>query len=178
MKRIAIDMDEVIADFASKHLGVYNRDFGESLTLQDVQGARLWHARPELANEILSYLDHPDFFRDLDVIEGSQDVVRLLSERYEIFITTAAMEHPASFTAKYQWLTEHFPFLSDRNFVFCGDKSIIYADYLIDDSSRHFARFSGTGILYTAPHNIHETGHIRVNNWEDIRQYFLGETLL
>lgn len=31
-ERIAIDMDEVIADFLSKHLALYNAEFGESLT--------------------------------------------------------------------------------------------------------------------------------------------------
>jgi 5'(3')-deoxyribonucleotidase len=84
------------------------------------------------------------------------------------------MEHPSSFSAKYEWLKENFPFLSDRNFVFCGDKSIIHADYLIDDSVRHFERFVGQGILYSAPHNLNEEGYVRVNNWYDVKQYFLS----
>lgn len=174
MQRIAIDMDEVIADFSSKHLELYNRHFNESLTLDDLHGQRLWTARPHLANEILAFVDTPLFFRDLGVIDESQAVIRELTEHYEIFIVTAAMEHPSSFTAKYEWLTEHFPFLSDRNFVFCGDKSIIRADYLIDDSVRHFEHFVGQGILYSAPHNIHERGYVRVNNWQEVRQYFLS----
>jgi 5'(3')-deoxyribonucleotidase len=107
------------------------------------------------------------------ISKRSQEVIRELSEQYEIYITTAAMEHPTSFTAKYEWLREHFAFLSDRNFVFCGDKSIIRADYLIDDSVRHFKHFGGQGILYTAAHNAHETGYVRVNNWQEVRQFFL-----
>ena len=83
------------------------------------------------------------------------------------------MEHLNSFAAKYEWLKEHFPFISELNFVFCGDKSVINADFLIDDSPRHFKNFKGKGILFTAPHNIHEGSFLRVNNWGEVKAYFL-----
>lgn len=175
MKRIAIDMDEVIADAVDKHLKLYNRDFNDNIMLSDLQGKKLRDIRPHRENNILEYFTDPTFFSDLKVIDDSQEVIRELSDTYEIFITTAAMEVPASFTAKYEWLKQHFPFIPDMNFVFCGDKSIIHADYLIDDHSRHFKRFIGQGILYTAPHNIHETGYVRVNNWKEVREYFFSQ---
>jgi 5'(3')-deoxyribonucleotidase len=174
LKRIAIDMDEVIADFHKKHLNLYNTEFNEQLTVSDLAGTRLWKLRPHAADEILSYVDDSTFFRDLEVMEGSQEVIKELSESFEIFITTAAMEHPNSFKAKYEWLREHFPFLSDMQFVFCGDKSIIHADYLIDDSPRHFKGFKGEGILFSAPHNKNETRYLRVNDWGEVRAYFLA----
>lgn len=173
-KRIAIDMDEVIADAATKHLDLYNRDYNDNVTVEDLQGKKLRDLRPHLSKEISGYFDHPSFFRDLGVMKDSQEVIRELSEQYEIFITTAAMEVPNSFTAKYEWLKEHFPFLNEMNFVFCGNKSIVKADYLIDDHARHFEHFCGQGILFTAPHNIHETRYVRVNNWLEVRSYFLG----
>jgi len=58
--------------------------------------------------------------------------------------------------------------------VFCGDKSIIRADYLIDDNPRQLERFSGTGILYDAPHNAMVTGFRRVKSWLEIEDLFLG----
>ncbi|MFC5653458.1 5'-3'-deoxyribonucleotidase [Paenibacillus solisilvae] len=173
-QRIAIDMDEVVADFNSKHLRVFNHDYNENLTLNDLMGTRLRVLRPHLQNEIFAYLDDPAFFRDLDVMKDSQQVIKELSEQYEVFITTAAMEVPASFTAKYEWLKEHFGFINEMNFVFCGDKSIIRADYLIDDNTRHFQGFAGQGILFTSPHNINESGYVRVNNWLEVRNYFLS----
>ncbi|WP_310499565.1 5' nucleotidase, NT5C type [Paenibacillus qinlingensis] len=90
-----------------------------------------------------------------------------------MFIVTAAMEIPTSFTSKYEWLKEHFHFLNERNFVFCGDKSIVKADYLIDDTPKHFERFDGQGILFTNPYNIYETKYFRVNNWHEVKEYFL-----
>lgn len=94
-------MDEVIADFHKKHLNVYNEEFGEQLTAADLAGTRLWKMRPQSADDILAYVDDPAFFRDLEVMEGCQEVIKELNESFEIFITTAAMEHPSSFTAKY-----------------------------------------------------------------------------
>ncbi|WP_197719136.1 5' nucleotidase, NT5C type [Paenibacillus baekrokdamisoli] len=166
-------MDEVIADFNSKHLRLFNRDYNENITIEDLRETRLRLLRPHLTSEIINYLNDPTFFRDLDVMEDSQEVIQELSKHYEIFITTAAMEHPSSFNAKYEWLKEHFGFLNEMNFVFCGNKSIIHADYLIDDNARHFEGFGGQGILFTAPHNLVETRYVRVNNWKEVKNYFI-----
>lgn len=53
------------------------------------------------------------------------------------------------------------------------DKSIIAADFLIDDNARHFERFSGQGLLFSAPHNVFETRYPRLNSWQDVRMRFL-----
>jgi 5'(3')-deoxyribonucleotidase len=57
--------------------------------------------------------------------------------------------------------------------VFCGDKSIIHADYLIDDHVKHFAKFSGQGILFTSPHNVNVEWTPRVNNWQEVAELLL-----
>lgn len=173
MKRIAIDMDDVIADPLSKHLALLNKKYNENISIQELQGKYLTEIRPELKEDIMNLLAEPTFFRDLNVIKNSQEVIRELSQDYEIFIVTAAMEIPTSFTAKYEWLKEHFNFLNESNFVFCGDKSIINADYLIDDNPKHFKQFNGQAILFSNPYNTLETAYARVDNWQDIRNYFL-----
>jgi 5'(3')-deoxyribonucleotidase len=100
-----------------------------------------------------------------------------LAQAHEVFIATAAMEYPGSFAAKFRWLSEHFPFIRPGQIVFCGDKSILSADYLIDDNDRHFPRFRGQGILFSAPHNLNVTGYPRANGWVDVERMFLtGQT--
>ncbi|GGM39292.1 putative 5'(3')-deoxyribonucleotidase [Paraliobacillus quinghaiensis] len=173
MERIAIDMDDVIADPLSKHLALFNKRYNENISIKDLEGKYLTEVRPELHQEILDILAEPTFFRDLDIITDSQEVIKELSQHYEVFIATAAMELPSSFTSKYEWLKEHFSFLNERNFIFCGDKSIIKADYLIDDSPRNFMGFEGQGILFTNPYNLHVTDYVRVNNWQEVREFFL-----
>ncbi len=172
-KRIAIDMDEVIADVSPKFLDLYEQEMGVRLAKEDYWGKKIYQING--ADRIREFLFDKGFFADLPVMPGSQEVVRELMEHYDIFITTAAMEFRASLEDKYDWLQSHFPFIHWKNFVFCGDKSIINANYMIDDHVFNLRTFRGTGLLYTASHNIMETDFIRVNNWEEIRAFFQQE---
>ncbi|HEY9712091.1 MAG TPA: hypothetical protein V6C72_01400 [Chroococcales cyanobacterium] len=178
MSRIAVDMDEVIADALGEQIVRYNRLFDQSVTREELHGKRLRDFVPVEHKTHTDRIVHSaDFFSGLAVMDGAQEVLKKLSSQHEIFITTAAMEVPCSFDAKYQWLLEHFPFLSPMNFVFCGDKSVIRADYLIDDHARHFKHFLGEGILFDAPHNQHVTGYRRVRNWFEVDELFAKEII-
>ena len=112
------------------------------------------------------------FFEDLAVLPDCQEVVRELADRYDVFIASAAMDVPCSFDAKYRWLQRHFPFIPPSQIVFCGDKTIVDADYLIDDRPRHFTNFKGQALLFSAPHNAGETRYTRVASWKDVREHF------
>ena len=175
MKRIAIDMDEVIADAVSEHLRRYNQHFNESLTKQDLEGKWIWDVVQSDRHDMLEQtLRTPDFFADLAVFPDAQRVLERLSQHFELFIATAAMEVPTSFTAKFTWLARHFPFIQPSHIVFCGDKSVLRTDFLIDDNPRQLRRFEGEGILYTSPTNRHVTGYRRVNDWLDVEKLFLA----
>ena len=119
----------------------------------------------ERADHAKELFHDPAFFEDLALIDGSREVIRDLAQRHEVFIASAAMEVPTSFAAKYAWLREHFPFIPTSHLVFCGDKSVLDVDVLIDDTPRHFERFRGTPILFSAPHNRQEQRYRRVSSW-------------
>ncbi len=175
-KRICVDMDEVIADAVAEHLLRYNRDFEENITVADLEGKWLWDVvQSDRHNALAAYLRTEDFFAVLGVMPDSQRVLEALQERYDVFIATAAMEVPTSFMAKYEWLGTHFPFIAPSHIVFCGDKSILHADYLIDDNPRQLGRFQGEGILYSSPHNVNVQGYRRVKNWLEVEMLFLGK---
>jgi 5'(3')-deoxyribonucleotidase len=173
-RRIAIDMDEVMADALSRHLDLYNRHYAAAFTPADMQGHYLHQVVPaEHQEQVHQWVREPGFFRDLPVMPDCVEVIRDLQQHYDIFITTAAMQFPNSFTEKYDWLAQHLPFIPWTHIVFCGDKSVIAADYLVDDHARNFIGFRGEGILFTAPHNVHVTGYRRVANWREVRTLFL-----
>ena len=50
---------------------------------------------------------------------------------------------------------------------------MIQADYLIDDHEKNLHTFTGTPLLFTAPHNIHIHDFKRVNNWKEIETLLL-----
>jgi 5'(3')-deoxyribonucleotidase len=175
VKRIAVDMDEVMADSLAEHLFRYNRDHDENLTLEDLHGKALWEVVSiDRHNALHRYLRSEDFFENLTVMPESQRVMRRLQQSYEVFIATAAMEVPTSFHQKFRWLEKYFPFIPPSHIVYCGDKGIINADFLIDDNPRQLRRFKGEGILFTSPHNIAVKGYRRVNDWLDVEKLFLG----
>lgn len=173
MKRICVDMDEVMADTLEEHLRRYNQEFDEALTMEDLAGKGLWDIAPaDRQAQLRAFLDAEDFFEDLALMPGAQEVLRQLSGRFEIFVATQAMTVPNSLGPKYRWLQRHFSFIPPTHYVFCGNKSILLADYLIDDLPRNLQRFQGQGLLYSAPHNLNETSYTRVNNWEEVATYF------
>jgi 5'(3')-deoxyribonucleotidase len=174
-KIICVDMDEVIADALGEHILRYNRDFREKLTVADLHGRWIWDfVPPERLSTIERYMRSADFFSSLQVMPHAQRVLERLQEKYEVYIATAAMEIPTSFTAKFQWLKEHFPFIRPSHIVFCGDKGILRGDYLIDDNPRQLRRFRGEGILFSAPANAFVTGFRRVKDWLEVERMFLS----
>jgi 5'-nucleotidase len=170
--RIAIDMDEVIADALAEHVHRYNTAYGTRFTPADLRGRQLEDCVPPAHRAAAEAMLDASFFADLAVLPDSQAVVRELAERHEVFIASAAMDVPCSFAAKYDWLRRHFPFIAPSHIVFCGDKSIVDADYLIDDRPQHFARFKGNPLLFSAPHNAGETRYPRVASWKEVRDFF------
>lgn len=170
--RIAIDMDEVMADALGEHVRRYNAAFGTAITPEELRGRHLEDHVPAAHRAAAEAMLDATFFADLEPMPGCQDVVRELNNRYDLFVVTAAMDVPCSFDAKYRWLQRHFPFIPPSRIVFCGDKSVVDADYLIDDRARHFARFKGRPVLFSAPHNAHEARYPRVASWADVRQLF------
>jgi len=173
VRRICVDMDEVMADTLGEHLRRYNQAFDEDVTPEDLAGKGLWEIAPvDRQQQLRAFLDAEDFFEDLPLIPDAQQVLESLSARFEIYIATQAMAVPNSLGPKYRWLQRHFPFVPPAHYVFCGNKSILRADYLIDDQPRNLERFEGQGLLYTAPHNLAATGYVRVDNWLEVAEYF------
>ena len=163
-------MDEVIADVYPKFYAIFEREFGRRPAPEEFYGKKIYDL-PE-AGRIRDYLHEPGFFRDLPLMPHGQEVIRELSEHYEIFINSAAMEFRHSLSDKYDWLQEHFSFIPWRNIIFCGDKRALQGDFMIDDHVKNLRHFKGTPLLFSASHNMLETDYIRVDHWIAVRRYF------
>jgi 5'(3')-deoxyribonucleotidase len=172
-QRIAIDMDDVIADTVEKFLSIYRREHNLELSPEEMHGKELRDALPaELYSTTRKYINQPGFFRDIPVMPDSQRVVKELYEKYDVFIVSAAMEFRNSLIDKYDWLAEHFPFIAWQHIIFCGLK-IVDVDIFIDDRIRNFVGFEGRALLYSSHHNLLIDNYERVNNWQQVADKLL-----
>lgn len=171
--RILIDMDDVIADTVERFLEWYERDFGIRYSLAALNATKLYNIIPEENRKtVKQYPFHLDFFKDLPVIDNSIEVIRELNNRFEVYVASAAMEFPHSLDHKNAWLDEHFPFIPWKRRIFCGDKSVLKGDILIDDHDFNLSVFQGRPIMFSSPHNLNETKYERLNNWLEAKKLF------
>ena len=165
-------MDNVLADVTTQLSEWYFNRTGIFVKEEDMIGKSETAVFPEPAIA-RGFLFEPGFFSEMKVLPMAQEVLGEMNKVHYIFIVSAAMEFPNSLPEKYDWLARHFPFLGWQQFVFCGSKTIIKADYLIDDHLKNLDYFDGNKLLFTAPHNQLVKGYTRVNNWQEVAEVFL-----
>ncbi len=168
--RIAIDMDEVMADTLGAQLDWFRERFGYRWTRAELPGKRLFDdlAAPEHVAAHLAALHEGSFFGALPVMPGAVEVIGRLAARHEIYVVSAAVQFPGSLAPKVRWLERHFPFIPTPHIVFAGEKSIVDADVLVDDNADRFPRFRGRAILFDAPHNRGVQGYERACSWAEV----------
>ena len=166
-------MDGVLADVYTRFLELYEEETGNRRSMDEIIGIKEGEAFPE----VFRWVETPGFFRNIPVIPDSQRVLKLLNETYEIIVVSMATEFPASLTDKQLWLNDHFPFISWKQVVFCGNKSLIPADLMIDDHFKNLDHFKGETIIFMQPHNINNTDHQHktVSSWSEIEKLLLAD---
>ena len=170
--RVIIDMDDVLADATGQFINFYEKEFGIRVTKESMYFKEEMKRFPDHHDEVYRFTFRKNFFRMMEVNEHSQDVVKKLNQKYDVFIVSSAMEFPNSLPEKLEWLGEHFSFLHWKQFVFCGSKKIVYGDYMIDDLPHNLETFNGEKLLFTAPHNMQFNQFQRVNNWKEVGEKF------
>ena len=175
MKRIAIDMDDVLADITTRLIEITNERRNTNYQKDQLKDPVIFQEYYAEYKQVRECLYETGMFRNLPVFEDAQDVVKKLQEHYEVFIVSAATEFPKSLTEKLEWLEEHFPTIGWQHTVFCGHKHMIKADYLIDDHEKNLVKFEGTPLLFDAPHNYHLEGYQRVYSWKEVEGLLLPQ---
>jgi 5'-nucleotidase len=171
MKRILVDMDGVLADVYSRFIELHEEETGHRKTIDEIIGRLEGEVFPNLNK----WVKTPGFFRSMPVIPDSQRVLRKLNDKFDIVVISMATEFPDSLTDKQLWLAEHFPYISWKQLVLCGNKNLIKADIMIDDHCKNLDSFKGETIIFSQPHNIQSTEirHKRVDSWKEIERLLL-----
>lgn len=158
-------MDGVLADVYEQFIAYEFEETGRKILRNETMGLAEWEAFPNGKKHVRQ----KGFFRNVPVVPSAIEIVKQLNERYEVFIVSSAMEFPNSLEEKYFWMEEHFPFISWKQLVLCGSKTVVKGDFMIDDHFKNLDYFQGKTFLFTQPHNhgLNEKSHHRINSWNE-----------
>src|ERR1039458_2881363 len=119
--RIAVDMDEVIADYFGEQVARYESWSGAAVDISATEGRRLRECVPPEHREFVSRLPRtPGVFANLKMIEGSRDALEALAQATGIYIVSGATEYPNPVSEKFDGLAANFPFIDWRRSYFAA----------------------------------------------------------
>jgi 5'(3')-deoxyribonucleotidase len=164
--KIAVDIDGVLADQVGAILKVIEKEYGLKYLKSDVNCAHWTFSGREIWSEIARLLANPEYTLSVPLIDGSQKGIEQLND-HDIFVVTA--RRPNAENATKQWLSTHFPCLTEYYRASTGTKHVIPSDVLIDDLDMNIVEFvksdpSRRGILFVHPWSINGTD---IENYSD-----------
>lgn len=173
---VLIDVDGPVADMNPEWLRIYNEEFGDTLTCEQITA---WHihqfVKPEAKKRIYEYLDLPTLYERVLPEPGALNGIRQLKEWgfYTVLLTACTR---GMLTPKTEWLYDHgFMKAADMLLpihMYPGrhpDKSIVFGDIIIDDRPRNLTEHPALlKMLYDKPWNKEDEKLYRVFDWAGI----------
>lgn len=185
MKKIAIDMDDVIC--GGGFLAIINEFLNTSYKENDIKTYYIQDIIPEeKRKEWKTYFENKNVYDYTYILPNAYDVMEKLSKKYELYIVTAyifkddewkSAEHLKN---KFNYLMKTFPFIKPEQYIFTSSKEIINCDVRIDDKMSNLEGNAETKLLFSAYHNkdisnkeLEKENIIRVNDWKEIEKILL-----
>jgi len=186
MKTIMIDLDDTIV--SGGYLDVVNEYLNKDYKEEDITEYRFETLLPDgITDDYIDFYYKKDIYSYTKVYKGAKEVLEKLSNKYDICICSAYVfpegvdKSYIHLANKFKYLVNEFSFLKPDNFIFTSRKDLVQCDIKIDDRIENL-KGNCEKLLYTARHNKHvtddelkELGIKRVNSWEEIESYLLGD---
>ena len=149
MKRVFIDMDNVLVDFQS----------GLDQVSEEVKAEYAVRL-----DEILG------LFAKMKPMEGAIEAVHELKKHYDLFIlSTAPWKNPSAWSDKVAWVTKYLDDVFLKRMVITHRKDLCQGDYLIDDRGKNgTSEFAGEWIQF---------GSEKFPDWDSVLKYLSSERL-
>lgn len=186
-QKIMIDLDNVITD-ETGWLSMVNNFLETNYTIEDVDGYFIESLIPDgRLDEYIKYFESQNTYEYCNINDNCKEVLKKLNEKYEIYICSAYVYRYSLLASanmlkqKFLFLTENFPFLNPKNFIFCDKKEVVDCDIKIDDKIENLEG-AKTKILYRVYHNknisddeLIQNGILFASNWKEIERILLEE---
>lgn len=145
MKRLYIDMDNVLVDFTSAFVHI------DEATLKQYEG----------------HLDDvPGIFSKMTPMDGAIEAYKKLAARYDVYIlSTAPWNNPSAWSDKVLWVQRYLGDVAYKRLILSHHKNLCKGDYIIDDRTRH-------GVDIFEGEHIH-FGTDRFPNWNSVLDHLL-----
>jgi uncharacterized HAD superfamily protein len=185
--KIGIDLDEVLGYFLPTLIEFHNSTYKTDLKINNFHSYDFWDIwggnREEAIQKVFEFY-RSDFFKNIKIIDGSEEAIKKLKKDNELFIITSRPKEIREET--FIWIENNFPnvfseiyftsdFSKDINLKtkkgVCDDLNI---DILIEDSGDYANNCVSSKrkvFLFNYPWNKNiqtKKGVIRINSWEEI----------
>lgn len=173
-KTIGFDVDGVLADLHPAWYAPYNKDYNDNLKTNDV---RSWgvheYVRPDCGKKIYEYLKNPHLYDKVKPIKGAIETIATLKKKgfRIVYATSTPIETSGR---KYYWLVQWGFVDCQKDYVELSDKSLFYADALVDDYEGNLENFVGRKILFSRPWNKaqeNNPNYCHATSWKDVLKY-------
>ena len=109
-RKLAVDLDGVLAEFFQGLVKYYNGRFGTKFSEDDVFTLDLWDVfgvpKGEDKKVIMDFFKTDDF-RNIPVVAGSREAINTLSKKHELGIITARPK--STYDDTLMWLDRNYP---------------------------------------------------------------------
>jgi 5'(3')-deoxyribonucleotidase len=174
---VLIDMDGVCAEIHDYWLELYNKDYDDNLSPDQVVSWDLHkYVKEDCGLKIYEYLKEPGFFLGAPVVEGCAKSLRTLkNEGLNIILVTATPNNsPTAHYEKVKWVSRNLPFLNTKNFVSTSRKDLVRGDLLLDDAVHNLDSFTGIPCAFRRPWNLRRNYRFSIETWPQFTELALS----
>lgn len=170
---ILVDIDDTIEDLVGAWCKWLNEKYGTSTMPEDITDWNMKKFFRQLTTvELFSPLLEEKFWETVQPREDAMKYLqRLYNKKYNIFLCTATTYQNVKM--KHEKIVQrYFPYINWNHVIVTYRKSLINADYLVDDGIHNLENGNYQKILFSAPHNAsydaEKNGMFRVHGWEEV----------
>ena len=161
---IGLDVDDVLLPCCIQAVKWANQEysFDPPLTLDEITS---WNTKGR-GSVIYDYFKRRDFFEAQTPIAGSQEFVKKLSKKGELFCVTAI--EPEFMDVRIKQIIKFFPQIKKENIIPAYRKDLIKLDFLLDDGAHNIMNSTAKfPVLLRRPWNKNLTGALSVNTYDE-----------